>query len=78
MLYKKSVIYIGMARGKSGAKARLKAQRRHKADLWSHFSVFEVWDNISREQVQELEGIFRHIYRRAPAVADLVLVRHRR
>jgi hypothetical protein len=61
---RKSVVYIGMARGeKSGAKGRLKAHRRHKANLWSHFSVFEVWDNITRDQVQELEGMFRHIYR---------------
>jgi hypothetical protein len=64
---RKSVVYIGMARGqKSGAKGRLKAHRRHKADLWTHFSVFEVWDNITRDQVQELEGMFRHIYRHDP------------
>ncbi|MGD9714492.1 MAG: GIY-YIG nuclease family protein [Thermomicrobiales bacterium] len=64
---RKSVVYIGMASGeKSGAKGRLKSHRRRKADLWTHFSVFEVWDNITREQVQELEGMFRHIYRHDP------------
>jgi len=57
------VVYVGMARGQnSGAKARLRSHIRSKA-AWSHFSVFEVWDNITKEQVQELEGLFRHLYR---------------
>ena len=58
------VVYIGMARGeKSGAKARLKSHKNSKSKLWTHFSVYEVWDNISRDQVEELEGLFRQIYR---------------
>lgn len=58
------VVYIGMARGeKSGAKARLKSHKNSKSKLWTHFSVYEVWDNISRAQVEELEGLFRQIYR---------------
>ncbi|WP_454733719.1 MULTISPECIES: hypothetical protein [Cupriavidus] len=58
------VVYIGMARGeKSGARGRLKKHREDAGKDWSHFSVFEVWDNITREQVEELEGLFRHIYR---------------
>jgi hypothetical protein len=64
---KMRVVYIGMARGeKSGAKGRLKAHRKTKAKLWTHFSVFEVWDNITKEQVEELEGLFRHLYRHDP------------
>jgi len=59
------VVYVGMARGeKSGAAGRLLKHRLTKSRLWTHFSVYEVWDNISREQVEELEGLFRHIYRR--------------
>lgn len=59
------VVYIGMARGeKTGVLGRIKTHRKTKAKLWTHFSVFEVWDNISREQVEELEGMFRHIYKR--------------
>lgn len=59
------VVYIGMARGiKGGIKSRLRSHRRKKADLWSHFSVYEVWDNITEAEVEELEGLFRHIYRR--------------
>ena len=56
-----------MARGlKSGAHSRLNAHRRseRKKDKWTHFSLFEVWDNITEAEVAELEGLFRHIYRR--------------
>ena len=54
-----------MARGeKTGIKGRLLKHLSSKADLWTHFSVFEVWDNITGEQIQELEGLFRHMYRR--------------
>jgi len=59
------VVYIGMARGeKTGAKGRLINHKKTKSKLWTHFSVYEVWDNITKEQVEELEGLFRHIYRR--------------
>src|SRR5437868_2510853 len=61
-----NVVYIGMARGeKSGAKARLRKHRstKSKAGLWTHFSVFEVWDNVSKQEIEELEGLFRHLYR---------------
>ena len=65
-----NVVYVGMARGeKSGAKGRLKQHLSKKADLWTHCSVFEVWDNIPAKQVEELEGLFRHLYRR-DAVAN--------
>ncbi len=61
------VVYIGMARGlKGGVKSRLRSHRRKKTDLWTHFSVYEVWDNITEGEVEELEGLFRHIYRRDP------------
>jgi len=26
--------------------------------------LFEVWDNITEAEVEELEGLFRHIYRK--------------
>ena len=61
------VVYVGMARaGKGrGLKRRLISHTRSmtKRGLWTHFSVFEVWDNIRDEEVEELEGLFRHIYR---------------
>jgi len=34
-----------------------------KGDYWSHFSFYEVWDNISDDEIVELEGLFRKIYR---------------
>ena len=59
-----NVVYVGMARGTTaGAKARLISHRKKKPNLWSHFSVFEVWDNIPAREVEELEGLFRHLYR---------------
>lgn len=58
------VVYIGLARGQeAGAASRLKKHNRTKAE-WTHFSIFEVWDNITKEQVEELEGLLRHIYRK--------------
>ncbi len=56
------VVYVGMAR--KGVKARLRSHSRTKRDLWTHFSVFEVFDNVRGEEIEELEGILRHIYRR--------------
>lgn len=58
------VVYVGMAR--TGVRARLRshAKSKSKRDLWSHFSVFEVFDNVRGEEIQELEGLLRHIYRR--------------
>ena len=61
---KYNVVYVGMAR--VGIRGRLWSHARSltKQNLWSHFSAFEVWDNIRDEEIAELEGLFRHIYRR--------------
>ncbi len=68
VLYKKrrgknsySVVYIGMATGTM--RGRLLSHRIHKANMWTHFSAFEVWDNIRNEEIIELEGLFRHFYK---------------
>lgn len=59
-----NVVYVGMAGGENaGVRGRLYSHARHKGDAWSHFSVYQVWDNIREEEVRELEGLFRHIYR---------------
>ena len=59
-----NVVYVGMAGGdKAGIHGRLNSHSRSKKDLWDHFSLFEVHDNIPRETIRELEGLFRHIYR---------------
>jgi len=59
------VVYIGMAGGekKAGVGGRLRSHDKNKVG-WTHFSVFEVWDNIREDEVRELEGILRHIFRK--------------
>ena len=44
-------------------RGRLLSHRIHKANMWTHFSAFEVWDNIRNEEIIELEGLFRHFYK---------------
>lgn len=63
---KYDVVYVGMthAGGRGGIRSRLIRHRQRKAGLWSHCSIYEVWDNIREDEVAELEGLFRHIYRR--------------
>src|SRR2546428_6022000 len=58
------VVYVGMAR--AGIRARLKshAKSKKRGQHWTHFSLFVVWDNIRDEEIAELEGLFRHIYRK--------------
>ncbi len=63
---KYDAIYIGMARGvKTGIHSRLNshARSKKKSSAWSHFSIFEVHDNITNVEIEELEGLLRHIYR---------------
>jgi hypothetical protein len=64
------VVYVGMAASGS-VRRRLKSHRKRKKDLWTHCSVYEVWDNISPAEVKEIEGIFRHIYRKDSRAAEL-------
>jgi len=63
---KYDVVYLGMAAAgnRSGIKGRLKRHRKRKAGLWTHFSIYKVWDNIPDQEVEELEGLFRYIYRK--------------
>ena len=59
------VVYVGMAGGevKSSIGGRLRSHKRTKGRYWTHFSAYEVWDNIRENEVRELEGILRHLYR---------------
>jgi len=50
------VVYVGLS---GGPQSGMRGTR--KAKLWTHFSVFEVWDNIRPEEVAELESLFRSI-----------------
>jgi hypothetical protein len=76
---KYDVLYVGMAAAgrRGGLRGRLMshARSRKKRNLWTHFSAFEVWDNIRDEEVAELEGLFRHIYRKDAAANALNIQR---
>ena len=76
---KYDVLYVGMATAgrRGGMRGRLSSHKRsrRKGNLWTHFSVFEVWDNIRDEEIAELEGLFRHIYRKDSAANSLNIQR---
>lgn len=63
---KYDVVYVGMADGGMGVRSRLKAHAnsKRKRRMWTHFSAFEVWPNITQAEIAELEGLFREIYRK--------------
>jgi hypothetical protein len=61
-IQKYDVVYIGMS-PRSGIRGRLKSHAKSRK-TWSHFSLFEAWDNIDEAQIAELEGLFREIYRK--------------
>jgi hypothetical protein len=58
------VMYIGMTG--AGVHGRLQShlRSRTKTKSCSHFSIFEVHDNVPEEEIEELEGILRHIFRK--------------
>jgi hypothetical protein len=65
------VVYIGVAgiakKPTSGIGGRVKGHNKHK-DGWSHYSFFEVHDNISREEILELEGLLLLIFSNDPRI----------
>jgi hypothetical protein len=66
-----NVVYVGMTT--SGMRGRLlkHAKSPKKAGLWTHFSAYEVWENIRDKEIVELEGLFRHIYMKDSAANRL-------
>jgi len=60
-----NLVYIGMSGKDSNGriKARLKKHKENKNKKWTHFSYYEVWDNINDQEILELEGLFRQLYR---------------
>ncbi|WP_163369598.1 GIY-YIG nuclease family protein [Endozoicomonas acroporae] len=57
-----NVVYVGMS-SEGKLRKRLFSHKRNRDGEWTHFSYFEVWDNISDQEIKELEGLFRQIYR---------------
>ena len=64
-----TVVFIGLAT--TSMRRALQIHRRTKGSLWTHFSVFEVWDNIRGEEIVELAGLFRHFYKKDPRASRL-------
>lgn len=65
------VVYIGVAglgpTGGGGIRRRLK---RHDANIsgWTHFSLFEVHDNITGDEIREIEALLLGIFRHDPRI----------
>jgi hypothetical protein len=59
-----NVVYIGLAT--NGFKGRLRSHRdsEKKKDQWDACALYEVWDNVRDEEIEELEGLFRHVFRK--------------
>ncbi|MGI9281421.1 MAG: GIY-YIG nuclease family protein [Endozoicomonas sp.] len=55
------VVYIGMS-ADGIIRKRLYSHKRNRINDWTHFSYYEVWDNITDVEIQELEGLFRQLY----------------
>lgn len=67
------VIYIGVAgvakEPKSGIGGRLRQHDKSwGAGEWTHYSFFEVHDNVSREEILELENFLLAIFRHDPRI----------
>jgi hypothetical protein len=56
------VVYVGMTG--AGMWSRIRSHRKKKRRTWTHFTLFEVHDNITKSEIQEIEGLIRHIYRK--------------
>ena len=57
------VVYIGLATKNIRARLNQHLKSQQKLGGWSHFSAFEVWDNVRDDEIEELEGLFRHLYK---------------
>jgi hypothetical protein len=71
------VVYIGVAglgHGGGGVRSRLRRHRgattkkTKKRKNWTHYSFFEVHDNITRQEIKELEAMVLAIFRDDPRV----------
>lgn len=61
-----NVMYVGYAssEGENKIRALLKEQQRLNGRMWSHFSVYELWDYIQEKDDRAVEMLFNQIYRR--------------
>lgn len=65
------VVYIGVAglsaTGRGSIKRRLRSHNRRKKG-WTHYSIFEVHDNVFAEELRELEALLLGIFRHDPRI----------
>lgn len=65
------VVYIGVAGlgkvVKQGIAGRLRAHDR-RIKKWTHYSFMEVHDNVTREDLRELESLLLSIFRHDPRI----------
>jgi hypothetical protein len=59
---KYDVVYIGRATGEQVCFHSRISDHDKKKKGWTHFSLFEVHDNITKEVIGELEKLILHIY----------------
>src|SRR5690606_32954607 len=68
---KYEVVYIGVAgvsaTGRGGIKRRLRSHDRKKKG-WTHYSFFEVHDNVFTDDIRELEALLLGIFRHDPRI----------
>jgi len=66
-----NVVYIGVAglgkTGGGGVRGRLESHNT-RIKNWTHFSIFEVHDNITREEIREFEALLLGIFRHDPRI----------
>jgi hypothetical protein len=52
---------------KSGVRGRLRSHDKNRSD-WTHYSFFEVHDNVGREDIREIEALLLAIFRHDPRI----------
>ncbi len=66
-----NTVYIGVAGlGPSGRGSVRQRLKRHNERIkgWTHFSCFEVHDNITADEIRELEALLLGIFRHDPRI----------
>ena len=65
------VVYIGVAGlgeiTRGGIRSRLRTHTKRKK-RWTHFSFFEVHDNVTRDEIREFEALLLGIFRHDPRI----------
>jgi hypothetical protein len=76
---KYDVVYIGMSNSSVRRRIRGHAKSHRKGRKWTHFSVYRVFDNVTDQDILEIEGLLRAVYRKDSKANRLNLQkRHKR